>query len=60
MTNLEKFRSHAFSLEGPYLHQFVFEVQTLEGEADDAARRRVEVAIEKQLLKMQFNSFSQI
>ena len=51
MTNLEKLRSLVFSLEGPYLHQFVLEVQTLESEADDAARRRVEVAVEKQLLK---------
>ena len=47
-----------FSLEGPYLHQFVLEVQTLEGEADDAARRRVEVAVEEKLLETDSTVYS--
>ena len=51
MTNLEELRGLVFSLEWPNLHQFVLEVQALEGEADDAAGRRVEVAVEEQLLQ---------
>ena len=49
-TPLEELLSLGLALERPHLHQLVLEVQALEGEADDAARRRVQVAVQLQLL----------